>query len=188
MLKQVKDFGKYVAIAGFKEVQLGGITHFVETVRKEKPSGVDVQFFDARLVATWQHLYFSALNALTAFKNRDNISNSLAMECLLYASAQRQIRKAMKILGVKTDLSQIAVLAIGEKTSSLKRTLSLVLSQIKGVRDDTVLKLSSEKSPIIRNFFGISEVELETIMNQGGVEKALRKLVIERVALLAVQH
>jgi len=48
---------------------------------------VEVQLFDASLVTTWEHLYFAALDSLTAFRNRENISRSLAMETMLYASA-----------------------------------------------------------------------------------------------------
>lgn len=188
MLKYIEEFEKFVEVAGFREVRIRNVNLFVETIRREKPSDVNMQFFDARLVSTWRHLYFAALNALNAFKNKDNISHSLAMESLLYASAQRQIRKSMKILGVKADLSEIAVLVIGGDPSSLKLALSLVLKRVRGERDDTVLQLSPEKINVIRKFFGISDVELETIMDHGDVEKALRRLIIERVALLAVQH
>lgn len=188
MLREIKGFKRYLAIAGFREADIDDIHHFVETVREEKPSGVDVQFFDAKLVATWRHLFFAALNSLIAFRNDDNISNSLAMESLLYASAQRQIRKAMNMLGVKPNSSGIAVLVIGENPDSLKRVLSAVSGQANGQRDDQVLQLSDEKLRIIRKHFDISDLELETVTRKDNEKKALIKLVIERMALLSVQH
>jgi len=188
LLKQIEEFGKHVAIVGFRNVKIKDIEEFFKIMRKEKPSSVEIQFFDANFVATWQHLYFAALNALTAFKNRENISESLAMESLLYASAQRQIRKAVKLLGVKPNSSEIAVLIVGEKSESVKLALSLVSKQVKAKRDDTILELSKEKAAAIQKIFVISDVELETVMKKNGFEKALTDLVIERMALLATQH
>ncbi len=188
MLKQIEEFGKHVAIAGFRNVKIDDIEEFFKIIRKEKPSSVETQFFDAKFVATWQHLYFAALNALTAFRNGENISESLAMESLLYASAQRQIRKAMKLLGIKPNSSEIAVLVIGERPESVRSALSLVSKQVKAEGDDAVLKLSKEKVVDIQEIFVISDVELETVMKKDGLEKALTDLVIERMALLATQH
>lgn len=188
MLKPIEEFRKHAAIAGFRKAKIEDVEEFLKIIRKEKPPNVEVQFFDAEFVATWQHLYFAALNALTAFKNEDNISKSMAMESMLYASAQRQIRKAMKLLGIKPDSSEIAVLVIGDDPQSAKSALSLVLKQIKGERDDTVLKLSKEKATTIRKIFAISDVELKTVMEKNGLEKALTDIVIERMALLATQH
>lgn len=188
LLKEIEEFGKYVAVAGFREAQIGDIEFFLDKVGREKPSGVEMQFFDAQLVATWQHLYFAALNALTAFRNRDNISKSVAMESMLYASAQRQIRKATSLLGIKPNRSEIAVVVIGEEPESMKSALLLISEQVEGERDDTVLKLSKEKAATVRKVFGISDVELETVMEENGWEKAVRDLVIERMALLAAEH
>lgn len=188
MLKQVEEFGKHVVVAGFKDVKIRNVEEFLNIIKKEKPLNVQIQFFDAKFVATWQHLYFAALNALTAFDNKSNISKSLAMESMLYASAQSQIRKAMKLLGIKSNMSEIAVLLIGEDLESVTSALSLVLKQVNGEQDDTILKLSEEKVIAIRNIFGISDVELKTVMKRDRFEKALTDLVIERVALLATHH
>jgi KEOPS complex subunit Cgi121 len=188
LLKEIEEFGKYVAIAGFRNVKIKDIEEFFKMMRKEKLSSMELQFFDAKFVATWQHLYFAALNALTAFKNRENISESLAMELLLYASAQRQIRRAMKLLGIKPNSSEIAVLIIGERPELVRSALSFVSKQVKAKRDDTVLRLSKEKAVDIQKIFVISDVELETVAKKDGLEKALTDLVIEQMALLATQH
>jgi len=188
LLKRIEEFGKYVAIAGFGNVEIKDVGEFLKKIRKEEPSNAEIQFFDAKFVATWQHLHFAALNALTAFKNRENISESLAMESLLYASAQRQIRKAMKLLGIKPNSSEIAVLIFEERPELARSALSLVTKQVKAKRDDRVLKLSKEKVAGIQKIFVISDVELETVMKKDGLEKALTDLVIERMALLATQH
>lgn len=188
MLKYIEEFGRHTAIAGFRKAKIKDIEEFFKIIRKEKLANVEIQLFDAKSVATWHHLYFAALNALTAFKNKENISKSLAMETMLYASAQRQIRKAMELLGIKPDSSEIAVLIIGEKPETIKSALSMVSKRINAQYDDTVLELSEEKAAIIRRNFGISDVELKTVMKKDGLDKALTDLVIERMALLATRR
>jgi len=188
LLKHIEEYGKYVMITGFRNVKVGDVEEFLNAIRKEKPSDVEIQFFDAKFVATWQHLFFAVLNALTAFKNKENTSKSLEMEAMLYASAQRQIRKAMELLGIKPDTSDVAILIIAEKPETVKSFLSIVSRYVGGQLDDTVLELSEEKTAIIRKFFRISDVELETVMKKDGLEKALTNLVIERMALLATQR
>lgn len=90
MLKYIEEFRKYVLVTGFRNVEIGNLDEFLETINSKKSADTDVQIFDAQLIATWQHLYFAVLNALTAFRNKDSISKKLAIEIMLYASAQNQ--------------------------------------------------------------------------------------------------
>lgn len=188
MLRYIEESEMYVEITGFKHVKINDIEKFFETIRKEKPPNVEIQFFDAKLVATWQHLYFAVLNALTAFKNRENISKSLAMETMIYASAQHQIRKAMELLGVKLTTSEMAMLIIGEKPETIKSALSTVSKHVNGQCDERILELSKEKATLIQKTFGISDVELKTVIEKNDLARALTDLVIERMALLATQR
>jgi tRNA threonylcarbamoyladenosine modification (KEOPS) complex Cgi121 subunit len=184
LLKHIEEFGKYIAITGFRNMKIKDTEEFLKKVRKKKGSNVETQFFDAKYVATWQHLYFAVLNALTAFKNKGNISKGLAMETMLYASTQRQIRKAMELLGIKSETSEIALLIIGENSETVKSALSMISASINVQHDDTVLELSEEKRAIVQRTFGISDLELKTVMRKDGLEEALTDLVIERMALL----
>ncbi len=187
MLKYIEEAGKYVEITGFRNVGIKDTEEFVKAARKETPQSTWVQFFDAELVATWQHLYFAVLNALLAFRNERNISKSVAMEAMLYASAQRQIRKAIQFIGVKRASANVAVVIMGESPDSVKALLSAVSRRIGEEPDETVLEVSEEKAQGIREAFGISERELETVMEKNDGEQALVNLVIERMALLSTQ-
>jgi len=187
LLKHIEEFGKCIAIVGFRDAKIKDVEEFFRIIRKEKQPKVEIQFFNAKFVATWQHLYFAVLNALTAFKNKENISKSLAMETMLYASAQRQIRKAMEILGIKPHTSEIAALIIGEEPETVKSALPAISKHINAQQDDTVLEISEEKAILVQKTFEISDVELKTVMKKDGLKKALTDLVIERMALLATQ-
>ena len=78
MLRYFEEFGEYVEITGFSNVKIEDAEGFLKSTRRGQ-QGTAVQFFNAELVATWQHLYFAVLNALLAFKNERNISKSVAM-------------------------------------------------------------------------------------------------------------
>lgn len=189
MLRYIREFKRHVAIAGFRDVKIRNIEEFFRAVHREKPSNVDIQFFDATLVATLQHLYFAALNALTAFENKRNISNSLTMETLLYASAQHQIKNAMKLLGISPNSREIAVLVIGEDGEAVNSALKTASKLVAAERDDGVLDLTDSKAKTIKEIFGISDTEIKTVTKRTVLEKeALVNLVIERMALLATRH
>lgn len=188
MLKQIQEFGKYVEITGFRNVKISNTEEFLKAIRRGKLENVDVQFFDARLVATWQHLYFAALNALTAFRNKENISRTLPMEALLYASAQRQIRKATELIGINPNSTEVALLVIGGNPEAAKAGVSAVSTLVDGERDDAVLELSKEKEIAIRKAFEVSQVELQTVTGRKNLENALTDLVIERMALLVTHR
>lgn len=180
-------YNGYIAIAGFKNVKIKEVNGFLERVRREAREA-HVQFFDAKLIAGQQHLYFAAVNALKAFEKKSNISSSLAIEALLYASAQRQIRKAVDTLGVKQDSSQVVVLIIAENRQGIDDCLKIVSRLIPGERNDAVLELTDEKIGGIKKLFGISDLEIEAKLRRKGLEReALADLVIEHVALLATQ-
>jgi len=188
VIKKIEGFDKYVAMVGFKNVKIKDVNNFLSLVR-EKTADTEVQFFDANLIAGWQHLYFATLNALKAFENRLNISNSLAVETLLYASAQRQIKKAVELLGIKPNSSKVAVLILAETEPKANKTSETVSHFILGKRDDRILELTKEKFDGIKKLFGISESELNAKLERKNMErKALIDLVIEHVALLAIQR
>ena len=188
MIKKIEEFNQHAAIAGFKNVTISNIEDFFQTVQK-KTGNTQVQFFDASLTAGWQHLYFAALNALNAFKNKRNFSNSLAIETLLFASAQRQIKKAMDMIGIKPAMSHVAVLVVAENEAKASAALETISGILSAERDDGVLDFTDEKIDRVKKLFEISDLELGSKIGKDGSEKeALLDLVIERSALLITQR
>jgi tRNA threonylcarbamoyladenosine modification (KEOPS) complex Cgi121 subunit len=187
LLESIEEFEKYVVITGFGDMKLRDTEAFLEKVRKKKPSDVKVQFFDARFVASWKHLYFAVFDALTSFRNNRNISKNLAMEIMLYASAQHQIKKAIEVLKISPKSTDIAVLIVADKPEVAKETLSTISELVNAKPNDRVLELSEEKIRHIKEVFNIADTEIQAIMEKGQLEKALTDLVIERMALLATQ-
>lgn len=184
MIEELEDFNLYLLLTGFQNAQVTDIEGFFAKVRKAMGNAY-VQFFNADLIAGKAHLRFAALNALTAFKNKVNISNSLAMETLLYASAQRQIKDALKIIGVSPNSKRVAILILAETQNQGATVLESISKLLQGKRDDSVVEFSKDKIDGLMKLFGISTLELEAKTEKKGAEKeALQDLIIEHMALL----
>lgn len=187
MRKCIKEHGKIIEITGFRNVKIDDPEEWVKKAQKDKHNDVAFQFFNADLVATWEHLYFAALNALTAFDTERNISRDVVMEMMLYASAQRQIRRAIDFIGVKHGVGNIAVVIIGRDETQVEAALSAVKKRFGKEPDESVLEMSANKIKCIREAFEISDDEIRTVLGKSGLERAVVNLVIERVALLSTQ-
>ena len=185
MLHHLKEYSKYVEITGYKKIKFAQAEEFLKANRREKQKITDVQFFDSELIASQEHLYFAVLNALQAFKNKTNISKTLAMETMLYASAQRQIQKAIQRCGIKPETASMAVVVIGENPTQIETVLEAITECVGEKPDEKILKMSKIKEKRIADVFEISKEELDTVMKNEKYSEAVVNLVIERVALLA---
>jgi KEOPS complex subunit Cgi121 len=189
VLKKIEEFEAYVEIIGFRNMKIGNPQEFLRSAIKGKPADVETQFFEARNVASWQHLYFAALNALTAFSNETNISRTLGMEALLYAAGERQIIKATEKMGIKPGTREIAVLIVGNNRVTVESAVSKILRNVAGQQDDMVLELSGPKNELIMKAFKVDAVEVDTMMRKSDdLETALVDLVIERMALVSCER
>jgi KEOPS complex subunit Cgi121 len=186
MLHYIKEYGKYVEITGYRGIPFLKAEAFLKASRK-KAQNVDIQFFDADLIATQEHLYFAALNALQAFADKTNLSKSPAMETMLYASAQRQIQKAIEHSGITPKSKNMALVIIGDDPKQIENVLEAVSKSVGSEPDETVLELTKPKETKIKKAFEITEEELKTVEDDNQ-KKAIADLVIECVALLSTHQ
>ncbi|PVX25052.1 MAG: hypothetical protein CW691_05770 [Candidatus Bathyarchaeum sp.] len=187
MTRKPEKNNENIAIIGFRNVKIENINTFLEQFRN-KTKDVPIQFFDAQKVASSQHMYFAALNTLNAFKKKTNISKNMAVESLLYASAQRQIEKAVNMLGIKQNSSEVVALIIAKDTHEKDNYIRLVTKTIPGERDDNVVELTDKKVNTLKKLFKISDLEFEAKLKKQGLEKeALIDLILERMALLVTK-
>lgn len=186
MLHYIEEFHRYVEITGYRSVAFTKAEAFLKANRRQNRQNVDIQFFDADLIATQEHLYFAAVNALQAFQNKTNISKSLAMETMLYASAQRQIQKSIDCIGIKPESKHLAVTIIGQDPKHIEIALKELTEYLGVEPDGTVLELTDQKQEKIRKAFQITTEELKAT-TRANVDKAIVDLVVEHVALLSTQ-
>jgi KEOPS complex subunit Cgi121 len=187
MLHYIKEQAKYVEITGFRNVNFAKAEEFLKSNRKKTSPNAAIQFFNAELIATQDHLYFAVLNALQAFQNKTNISKNPAVETMLYASVQRQIQRAIQLCGIKPETKNIAVVVIGEDFGEVKDALAEFTDCVGVEPDEKVLELTAAKIKKIREAFQITDKELHAVTEGSNLKEALVNLVVERVALLATQ-
>jgi len=84
---------------------------------------VIVQLMNGELIADETHLLSAVQNALNAQNGEYMLSRSLDVEIIVYASAQRQIGRALDELGVYDDLEHIAAVTIGTDKKTVEQTL-----------------------------------------------------------------
>jgi tRNA threonylcarbamoyladenosine modification (KEOPS) complex Cgi121 subunit len=184
----LEEFHTYLTVAGFRNVRIKDVDKFFQTLKNEADDTHE-QLLDASLVAGYEHLKFAVLNALNAFAGHINISNNMAIEVILYASAQRQIKEAFRLIGVQPSTRKVAVVVLARTEEQASKRLGTLSRLIGGQRDDHVIDLTEDKLEGIKKLFGISRVELEAEAKRRGLEKqALVDLVIEHMALLVTQR
>jgi len=187
MLCHLEEYGKYLLITGYRNAKFSEAEAFLKQNRKEETRDVEVQFFDADLIATRSHLYFAAQNALQAFRNKTNLSKSPSMETMLYTSAQRQIQRAIQRCGIKPQTTKIAVTILGTNQADVESMFAAITHRLGVEPDEQVLEMSCEKVKLIQEIFRIGDAEVEAVMRDGNRWESVVNLVVEQVALLATQ-
>lgn len=144
----------------------------------DKVKGTTSQVFDALRVAGVEHLVHAARSALIARATKNNFASSLGIELVCWVAAERQIERAFKKVGVQEGKKELAFVVIGTSRAQVKATMAKIFSELAIERDDAVLGLRRDKFSSIQQTFSISSEELGVV--------PLRKLILERVALLAL--
>ncbi|RLI35103.1 hypothetical protein DRO53_02060 [Candidatus Bathyarchaeota archaeon] len=174
---------KEPTIAGFRTNGIGDVESLLAKI-KTIAGNMDFQIFDAEKLAGREHLKVAALHALKAFRQKCNVSKSLGMETAVYASGQRQIVKALKLVGVKPETRKVAVIVFGGEAESFLKSLEEKLAWI---RDDSVLEEWDLNN--LQKLYGIGEEELKAAEEALGLEsrEAFQRLLWEKMSLLAAQ-
>jgi tRNA threonylcarbamoyladenosine modification (KEOPS) complex Cgi121 subunit len=186
MRSELVEYGKTIEIMGYRGINFHAAEAYLKANRKQTQN-CEIQFFDADLIVTFEHLYFAAVNAFAAFKTKTNISKSPAMETMLYATAQHQIQKAIEQAGIKPESQNMAVLIIGNDAEQVGSALKSITKAIGARPDETVLEMTQTKIGEIKKAFGISDRELLSANRGEDLETALINLVIERMALVSTK-
>ncbi len=187
MKSYIIEHRKHIIITGFRDVRIDVANALLEKAKDNNCQNTIIQFFNGNLVATWEHLYFAALNALNAFASQKNISRNITIEMMLYASTQRQIIKAIEFMGVKNGVGNVAIAAIDNNKHRLETSVEAIKDYFGKQPDDRVLDLSPSKINRVSKAFRVTDTEIETIAGKSSLEQTLVELIIERMALLSIQ-
>ena len=145
-----------IEIAGFK-AKINNIQEtleFIDNLSNSCCDGCIIQLMDADGIAGKRHLLHGIIHSINAFKRGKNLANDLGIEICIRLSAQRQISRALDILGLKKGEMNIAVVFINCPDYFIDE-LSATFH-----RDDNVL----DSNNILDEIYNISKKELD-IMN-----------------------
>ena len=131
-------------------------------------TNTDVLVASADMIFGMDHLRTALYHAERAIEDGTNSSDSLAMETLLYASAERQLSTAIRKMSVSDQTEEI------------------VVAQLAGGRlepDETWRELDDTTDLTVDRLlrFGVTKTELSTIGHRSPLE-----LVLERVAAVDI--
>ena len=160
------------------EIEIEDTEDFINRIKEISTEyGVVAQVLDANKVAGEKHLKFAVKKAIWSREQGTNLSNDLGLEILLYASGQRQIKKALN-MGVSLGKNKVAIVILGDSEEACLKACNKFREML---NEKPVLDYSDSKKEEIMEFFGITKDELKAV----GEEK-IQDLVIERVVLLDI--
>jgi KEOPS complex subunit Cgi121 len=137
-----------------------------------------IVLFNADRIAGSAHAALAVTLAERAFDQGANISNTLEMEALLFASGSRQCNVAISF-GINEGENRLFVCCV-----PLRDEIRVGLESLVQFTHEDGDALLPEKQKVLREAFGISPAELAA----AGGEARLADLVLERVALLQVMR
>ena len=102
----------------------------IQLAKSLSSDSLTVQLMNGLLIADETHLLSAVQNAINAKQGEYMLSRSLDVEVLVFASAQRQIGRALDALGVFDGLDEIAAVVVGIDTASVEKTIRALADKI----------------------------------------------------------
>lgn len=180
----IKIVNKYVLVTGIKANKPP-----IEILDKidywDRLNGTETQLINAENIAGKGHLKMAATLAVIAHQRGLEIARKLKTEILLYASAQHQIDKAIKMMGVGRETENVAVVIVADRVQFIKRTLKKIEEALGGKQDPQILNISPAKERRIIKIFNISPNEMAAL-NLTYNEASICRAVMSRMALIPI--
>lgn len=158
-----------VQILGFKATinSLEETLNLINSIRKDNEI---IQLFNADAIVSKNHILHGVNQAYLAFERGENLANDISVEMVLRCSAQRQISKAFKILGLKEGEMNLCAVMVncGDYTSELSSIFT---------PDDSVLIADDDE---LKKIYKISDAELENM--------SIEEIIIDRITKLTVNY
>lgn len=181
--------GRIIGIAEFHNSTNLKQRELIQIAESLSSEILTVQLLNGLLIADEIHLLSAAQNAINAQQGEYMLSRSLDVEILVFASAQRQIGKAIDALGVYDGLDEIAAVVIGLDEGSVEKVIHDIAKRI-GKEIIPSFPIMEERIARIKNHYEISDKEINTVSDTDSLESkmlALSRCLVSRVSLVAFE-
>ena len=154
-----------VKVLGFRG-HVNSVGETLGMIDEIRGDGEIIQLLNADNVVCANHIIHGINQAFLAFERGENLAKDISVEIVLRCSAQRQISKAFKILGLKEGEMNLCCILIncGDYTQELSSIFT---------PDDEVLNPNEEK---LIETYNITSEELENL--------AIEEIIIDRITKL----
>jgi KEOPS complex subunit Cgi121 len=139
-------------------------------------NNVVIQAFNADVIYGKNHLISAVDHAIRAMERKTNTTNSLAMEILLYAAGERQLKLAIPKMGVKKGDANIAFVVVNDKKRD-KKSIDELLKDLSLERDDKILEGNEDTL----RAFGLNDQAIKTV-----TKDKYGDLILEKVAMVDI--
>ena len=158
-----------IKILGFR-ANIDSVGDALDKIDSIKGDGEIIQLLNADSIASENHIIHGVNQAFLAFDRGENLANDISVEIVLRCSAQRQISKAFKMLGLKEGEMNLCAVLINSKDHT--EELSSIFT-----RDDEVLIPDVDN---LTKLYKISDAELQNM--------SIEDIIIDRITKLAVDY
>lgn len=173
-----------VAVAGIRLPRPVSVEELLRDAKSVGEStGAVIALVRPDAVATEVHCVAAAKYALRSFAAGTNVARDLGMEALLYMSGTRQIRDALRLVGLPSESLALVAVAISRSEEAAREAVARLAELSGGELDEGLLEVGPEKAATLMRAFSISEGELSATVARSR-EEALVKCVLSRMALL----
>ncbi|MBR4447879.1 MAG: hypothetical protein IKS50_05575 [Methanobrevibacter sp.] len=156
-----------IQILGFRAT-IDSVGDTLDKINSIKDEGEIIQLLNADSIVSKNHIIHGVNQACLAFERGENLAKDLSVEIALRCSAQRQISKAFKILGLKEGDMNLCAILINSKDYSQELTSIFT-------RDDDVFVPDNDK---LVEIYGINDLELQNM--------SIEEIIIDRITKLTV--
>ncbi len=139
-------------------------------------NSVVIQAFNADVIYGKNHLISAVDHAIRAMERKTNTTNSLAMEILLYAAGERQLKLAIPKMGVKKGNANIAFVVVDNKKRD-EKSIDELLKELSLKRDDNVLEGNEDTL----RAFGLNDQTIKTV-----TKDKYGDLILEKIAMVDI--
>lgn len=158
-----------IQILGFKS-SIDSVADTLDKINSIKRDGEIIQLLNADSIVSKNHIIHGVNQAFLAFERGENLANDISVEIVLRISAQRQISKAFKMLGLKEGQMNLCAVLINcdDYSSQLSDLFEC---------DESVLAPDFDK---LVEIYKISETELGCM--------SVEDIIIDRITKLTVDY